>query len=402
MEALVIILLCIIISYFFGEVCKFFRIPRVVGQIIAGIILGIPIIKNFLGPSGLDIIKFLADVGIVLLFFFVGLEINFQEFKRNIKESSAISLFNTSLPLLVGFLIAYFMFHLSAITSLIIGVCLAVSAQAISLDLLDELGLLKKRIGNLIVDAGAVDDIFELVLISFIVTIINTSIGGISFFSLFLDILTFVTLLVLFRLFIIPFILKVVEREHSPTSLFTGALIITLLLAVLTEFLKLGSLMGALFAGILVRQILLTGKERKPWEQHEIAKTMHIISFGFLVPMFFVWVGLSTDVSILLAKPWFTLILTIIAFAGTIFGSLIGVIFSGGSFHEGIVVGWGLNPKGDVELVIATIALQNNLITADIFSALIMMAMATTLISPIVFRYLIKKEAVLLHQERML
>lgn len=402
MEALVIILLCTIAAYFLGELCKLIHIPRVVGQIAAGMFLGIPIIENFLTPSGVDVIKFLADVGMVLLFFFVGLEINLREFRKNIKESSAISLCNTSLPLLIGFFVVHFGFGLSVTTSLIIGVCLAVSAQVISIDFLEELNLLKTRIGNLIVDAGAVDDIFELILISVIITIINTSMTGVHLSNLFLDILAFIALLVFFRIFIIPFILKVVEREHSATSLFTGSLIITLLLAVLTDFLQLGSLIGSLFAGILVRQILLTGKERKPWEQHAIAKTMHVISFGFLVPMLFVWIGISTDIQSVVQHPVMVLILTLIAFGGTIVGTMLGVLLNGGTMREGYVVGWGLNPKGDVELVIATIALQNGLITKDIFSALIVMAIATTLISPIVFRYLIKKEAPLLHREHMI
>ncbi len=402
MEALAVILLCFIIAYILGELCKLVRIPRVVGQIMAGMILSFGPVRAFLTPEGVGVVKFLADVGIVLLFFFVGLEISVREFRRNLKQSASISLFNTSIPFIIGFLASHFAFDLGITTSLIIGVCLSVSAQAISIDLLDELGMIRTKLGNLIVDAGAVDDIFELILISIIVTVINTSAGGMHLSGLFIDTLTFIAMLVLFRLFIIPFILKVVERDHSATSLFAGSLIITLLMAVLTDMLQFGALVGAMFAGVLVRQILLTGKEQKPWEQHEIAKTMHVISFGFLVPMFFVWIGLTTDLSSVIAHPWFAVVATIIAFGGTIFGSFIAVLLNGGTAREAYIVGWGLNPKGDVELVIASIALQNSLITKDIFSSLIVMAMATTLISPIVFRYLIRKEAGLLHKEKMM
>ena len=90
----------------------------------------------------------MAEIGIVLLFFFVGLNINLKDFKKNIKESALVTLFKSLLPLLFGFLISKFIFGFDVITSLIIGVVLSATSQVISINLLDELGYLKTKIGN--------------------------------------------------------------------------------------------------------------------------------------------------------------------------------------------------------------------------------------------------------------
>ena len=166
-------------------------------------------------------------------------------------------------------------------------------------------------------------------------------------------------------------------------------------MASLAECLHIGALVGALFAGLTVRKILLTGEDKKPWEEHLISNTIHIISFGFLVPMFFIWIGITTDVVAIVDNIWLALIFLLIATIGTVGGSIIGAMRAKRSFNEGLLIGIGLNPKGDVELVLAAIALQMGLISKGIFSSLVFMALATTLISPVLFRYIITKEHIL-------
>jgi Kef-type K+ transport system membrane component KefB len=338
-----------------------------------------------------ELITFLADLGILLLFFFVGLQIKMTEFRKNVSESAFVAFFNTAVPFTAGFLVFRYLFDASFVSSIVIGMCLSVSSQAVSLAVLDELKLLKSKISQHIITTGAVDDLFELALISVVLTLIHAAAGHESTASVLTDVAIFVAAIVSFRYVIVPVLMDLFAEEKSMTHLFTGAIVITLVLALVTLYLGLGAIIGALFAGIIVREVLLTGKHQKPLEEHNIAKAIHIVSFGFLVPVFFAWVGMNTDITAVITEWKMVSILVVIAIIGTVGGSIIGMKAHGGKLRDGYILGWGLTPKGDVELVIATLALSNSLITQSMFSALIMMALFTTMIGPIFFRALMKK-----------
>ncbi len=391
-SALATIITSIVLAFILSELSVRLKIPRVIGQIAAGIVLGIGAIKGFFFTDNtLEIFSFLAYLGTIFLFFFVGLEINMRRFRENIKEAALISLLNTSIPFIIGLVVSKFFFGLETIVAVIIGIALSVSSQAISLDVLDEFRMINTRIGSLIIGAGAVDDVFELVLISGVLMVINAASGISGLFDVFLNGILFILVIIAFRRFLVPYIIDKLHDEKNPTLLFAGAVMISLMLAGIAEYFKLDALIGALIAGVLVRQTFLAEGRHGLFEEHNVAKIMHTMAFGFLVPIFFVWVGLNTNLASMFNNIGFSLVLTLIAIIGTVGGALIAVLLTKGSFIEGLLVGWGVNPKGDVELVIVTLALQNYLITIDIYSAIILMALITTIVSPIIFRYLIKK-----------
>ncbi len=392
---LFVMLVALILAYLLSEIFRYFNLPRVIGQILAGVILGIPVLRIALFSEEVySAFNFITNMGIILLFFFIGLEINPKEFKRNFKESSFIAIFNTIIPLITGFLAGRFFFNFTPIASLIIGISLSVSSQAISLDILEELKLIKSKIGTLIISSGTVDDVFELLLVSvLLVAFHSAAVGETGFQKLLVDIIGFVLIVIIFRFSLIPITLNIFEREKSKSALFMGALIIVLLMAYASELAGVGSLIGALIAGILVRQTLLTGSERKPWRMNEISHSIHMIAFGFLIPIFFVNVGLKTDLSSIAsnANMILVLVLLLIDIFGTVLGTVIGVILSKGTFTEGLAVGFGVVPKGDTELAIATLALSSGLITITIFTAIITVDLIATFVAPIIFRLLIKK-----------
>jgi len=394
-NTLFVVVVALILAYFFSEMLKYFNVPRVIGQISAGVVLGLPILKSLYYTEDVaSAFSFITNIGIILLFFFIGLEISLTQFRRNFRESSLIAIFNTTIPLTAGFFIGKFLFNFDTITSLVIGISLSVSSQAISLDILEEVKLLKSRIGNLIITSGTVDDVFELLLISFVLVLFNsTTLGNIGIQKLLIDIIGFILVVILFRISLIPLALRIFEKEKSQAVLFMGSLIIVLTMASISEFFGVGSLIGALIAGILVRQTLLTGEDRKPWRKNEISHSMHIISFGFLIPLFFVSVGLNTNLNLISSNLFLIFILLIIDIFGTLIGTVIGVLLSRGTITEGMIVGWGVIPKGDTEIVIATLALNSGLINATIFAAIVAVAMATTFIAPIIFKLLIKKHS---------
>ncbi|PIN77021.1 hypothetical protein COV16_07470 [Candidatus Woesearchaeota archaeon CG10_big_fil_rev_8_21_14_0_10_34_8] len=390
MQILLVLFICLVAAYLASEFCKYIKLPRMIGQMTVGLVLGIPLIHNYvITDQNIGVLAFLADIGILLLFFFIGLDIDFGAFKKNIAESAYISIFNTSTPLLVGFLISRYYFGYTMLVSFIIAVSLSVSAQAATIDLLGELGLRKTKIGRLILSAGSVDDVFELIMISTVLALIHTA-GSMSLFSVFTDFAFFILLLLLFRFILLPIITRITEDEVHEPNFFLISLIVVLFMAGISEFLGLGAILGALFAGVIARRSMMTGG-RKHWKEHELANTTHMVSFGFLVPMFFIWVGLNVDLASVLENIWFTVVITLIAIIGTVGGSILGVKEVHKSFREGHLIGWGLTPKGDVELVIIEVARQAGLISTALFSSIVIMAFVTTLIAPIVFRLLIIK-----------
>jgi Kef-type K+ transport system membrane component KefB len=378
--------------YVLSEILRTFSIPRVISQIAAGMILGIPAIRQYLfGQDSISLISFLADVGVILLLFFVGLQISFKQFEKNIKPSIWISLLNTVLPLAFGYLASRYFFGLSNSTSVIVGVCMSVSATAIALDLMEEFNKLRTKLGVLIVSAGTFDDLVELILITGVLTFIQTALDHTTLFELGFGTLLFAVIVVVFRFWVIPFVLHRIEGQPEHAQLFTGALIITLIMAVLAEYLGLGALIGALFSGVIIRQVLMGEPGHKPWERAEITHSIHSIAFGFLVPFFFFQVGLQTNVLSIWQNLEFSLVITLLAIIGTVFGSMLGFYIYSHNWREGWIVGWAMNAKGDTELVIAQLALSAGVITIATFSSLIFMAVISTLISPLILRHLLKK-----------
>lgn len=209
--------------------------------------------------------------------------------------------------------------------------------------------------------------------------------------NLIFDILIFIAIIIVLRISLIPFALRQFEKDKSQAVLFMGSLIIVLFMAYLSEFFSVGSLIGALIAGILVRQTLLSKSERQPWRKNEISHLIHVMAFGFLIPIFFVNVGLQLDITRISSNLFLVFVLLFIDIFGTLAGTLVGVALSKGSVHEALIVGWGVVPKGDTELVIATLALNSGLINLNIFTAIITVAIASTFIGPIVFKLLIKR-----------
>ena len=385
------VLVALLLAYVISEVLKrFLGIPRVVGQVGAGLILGITLFKTILfNQENTNVLSFLANLGIILLFYYVGLETNFSVFKKNITKSLSISFVNTTLPLVIGFVVMKYVFEFNTIVSLIIGVALSVSAQSISLGMMEELNLVKSKLGSTIISAGAVDDIIELILVSILLSVFQLTISDVSHLNLTLGLFFFVVLVMVARIWFIPYTLKLFDKEKSSTARFTGSLLIVLLFASLSELFGIGSIIGAMIAGMIVRQTIFKDIHIPNWEEHDIARSIHILSFGFLIPLFFVWVGLNTDLGTISANAFFVVILIIIALLGTVGGTTLAVLLNGGSFREGMMIGWGLTPKGDVELGIATLALTAGIITPAIFTALVVMALFTTLISPMMFKYLV-------------
>ena len=392
-DPLVMILICLLGAFILSEVFKLIGLPRVVGQITAGIIIGLEPLRTYvLGDGNLKLLNFLASLGIVLLFYYIGLEMNFRVAARYAKNSIVVSIFKALVPFGVGYFIASQFLGMGSIASIIIGIALSASAQSVSMDLLDELGMAKSKIGVMIISIGAITDLIELFVVTILLGALELSGSNIGYSKLFFDLSLFIIFILIARLWLIPLMLKRGSNKTS-TSRFMASIILVLAIAALSEFLGIGALIGALVAGIIIRQTIFKDVEIPDWQEHDIARSIHIIAFGFLIPLFFVWVGASTDIQWLENHLGIAFVLALAALVSIIIGTIIAIKLTGGKLREGLTLGWGLGPKGDIGLVVTALALEAGILSEQMFSSLVLMVLIVTIISPVMFKRMLLNNA---------
>ncbi|MBW2970966.1 cation:proton antiporter [Candidatus Woesearchaeota archaeon] len=399
MDPLIIILLCLTASYLLSEFFEGLRLPRVLGSLFVGLLLGLPVVNEFIFDAySLKLIEAFADLGLIFIMFFVGLGLEVSELRKSDKNSIYNAIFTALVPFVIGYFAVLLLCHTSviscenpAIIGLIVGGILCVTGEMASIDLLTHANALKTRLAKKILVADVFDNFVEALLISFLVTFIHflqNPVYGILI--IVFDLIIFFLMVYTAGFVVLPFVLRFIKRKQPKLDLFVVSLILSLFLAVASEYLGIGSILGALIAGMLMRYGLVKSSVSKRM-QHEITDVMEITTFGFVAPFFFVWVGMQGNFSFLITNPWLAVVLGIAAFVAKPLGSVVGELLSKGRVVEGLTVGWGMNTRGAVELIAAELAWQNGLISGELFSALIFIAFITTIISPMFFSFYFKK-----------
>ncbi|MBU4341558.1 MAG: cation:proton antiporter, partial [Candidatus Altiarchaeota archaeon] len=171
-----------------------------------------------------------------------------------------------------------------------------------------------------------------------------------------------------------PTVMRYIQREKSEVSEFMIIILVGLLIATFSEFLGLGTIIGALIAGIILQVSI-----RDRGEEQILVNDLRIITLGLIVPFFFISIGLNFSVASLFTNPVLLLSILVVATAGKIIGAMLAKPFTDLSWRQLYVVGWGMNSRGAVELVIAFVA--RPFIPADVFSSIVVMAVVTTILS---------------------
>jgi Kef-type K+ transport system membrane component KefB len=375
------------IAFLFNEAFKRLSLPPVVGQILGGLILGIPTIKSFIFQSSesFEIVDLLATLGILFLLLLVGLEIDIEKILQSSKEGVLIALSAAIVPLILGFALLRILGY-SVVASLIFGGALSVTAEGTTVKVLMDANALNTRLGAVIVSAGAIDDIFEVFFLS-LVTIVGFGGSVFQLVYLPLEFLVFITVaLILFKLF--SNALRTIERRGD-IELFSLIIIFVLIMATLSEALQMGYLIGAIASGFLLQ---LSMRRLRKSDEEEMVRATRLITLAFVVPFFFMNIGLNFDYGYLFGNVLLMVLTVVIAFLGKIVGTIIVKPLSRLSVKQLYLIGWGMNSRGAVELVIALLALRHGLITQEIFSALVAMAIITTLVFPFVLQREIRKD----------
>ncbi|MCD6370469.1 MAG: cation:proton antiporter [Thermoplasmata archaeon] len=394
MFAFVFTVLLLSFAIIMGNRFERIRQPAVVGNIIGGMLVG-PVLILFLSlflPYTQSVVSFLSveyadkymevliDFSVVILMFGAGLEVDLKALRHAGKRAILIALCGVVFPFFFGYLIGE-SFSLSLLASLYIGAALSITAVALSVTTLMQLGVLQKDYGIAIVGAAVVDDIIG----TFILTILlgmerygSIPPAGELIYTILIA-FGFVFAGIYLGPFVARYVFQRVGRFTSEERLGIS-LIFIFVFAILADIAGLHAMIGAFIAGMTVREVL-TRQE------------MDIISrwsFGFFGPLFFAWVGFSVTFSGEVISIFLPL-MVLAAFAGKIIGGFVGAKLSGLNTKSSFIVGIGMNARAAVELVVAQVALEGNIITRDVFSAIVIMAIITALSTPIMLRYAVKK-----------
>jgi Kef-type K+ transport system membrane component KefB len=390
MEIIAIVPIILIAAFILGEMFKRIGLPSVVGQILAGLLFGVPAIKELLFGEGsaLVIIDFLATLGVLLLLFLAGLEIEIDKIKETSRDSILVSLSSALVPFTLGFLfITVFFPEYGFLSALIFGGAMMVTSEGTKVKVLMDLNSLNTRLGAVMLAAGAIDDIFEVLFLSLVVIFAK---GGSLFDLAMIPVEIIIFLIIAYISFkVMSKLLQHLDKKPGEeTGLFSIVMIFVLVLAALSESLNVGYLIGAIIGGFLL-QISLKGISKR--HNRELINVIKLIALGFIVPFFFVNVGLTFDLSTLFSNTPIIVATILIAFFGKMIGTLIIKPVSTLNWKQLYYIGWAMNSRGAAELVIALIAMQYGLISLEIFSALVAMSIVTTLIFPPVLARGIKR-----------
>lgn len=386
------LLLLLILSRVIGEVVERLGQPAMIGEIAAGVLLG---------PSVLALIQFtpeikaIADLGVFLLVFLVGMEMDLDVLWKAFRGRGAlVGLAGFTIPLGLGILVGYG-FQMGATQMIFIGLCIAITALPVSVRILMDLGKLQTDIGQRIISAAVTNDVASLLFLGIILGVKDhgPSTGGlfVSVAVALVKALVFMAAIIIVsrlikkytpgkfrrsRNLIDPLLGKLKGKE----SLFAVVLLFVIAFASLSELLGLHFIVGAFFGSMLLSHAVL-GRDNF----EEVRKTASNVTMGFLGPIFFAAIGLEFDASTL--RNWELVVaVLVVAFVGKIAGGYIGGRLAGLRDRQSWALGIGLNGRGIMELVIASIALSNKFIGDQLFTVLVLMAVVTTIVTPVLLK----------------
>jgi len=358
-----------------------FNQPAVVFQLLIGVLISVLAHNHILFLQHIDqdqIVKFLALLGSIFLLFEIGLESNPSELRLIGIHSVPVILIGTLVPFVLGYIVVAPLVIKSSsfLSHIFIGALFAVTSTSISLSVLKEMGLVKSKVTQIILTASIVDDIFGLLMLT-IITLIATT-GDLNYVQIsytIILIVIFFIFCILFGTYVFPLINAKNSRNSNAQSLSLVAYCI--FFSWLAEFVGLESIIGAFLAGLLIKD--------------EYKANYNLINqFGrIFTPMFFIYAGMQVNIIEATSFKILTYVAIFSAFA--IFSKVFCGIFLPKTINKWLV-GFGMIPRGEIGIIFAITGKQLGVIHQEVFTAILMMIMITSILTPILLNILAKHE----------
>jgi Kef-type K+ transport system membrane component KefB len=378
----------LLVSGVMGRICKRFHQPRVIGEMLAGILLG-PSLLGWVAPgisaalfppSSLASLNSLSQVGLLVFMFVIGLELNPRLLRDRGHTALLISHTSITIPALLGMLLAFYLYpRLSNDNvrfthfALFLAISMSVTAFPVLARILTERGLLRTEVGAMAITCAAFDDVSAWSLLALVVALVRSGhLSGMSFWAQILGSLAYVGVAILVLKPALARLLKWRQRKGAGVGEFVPlCLLVAFGSALITEGLGIHALFGAFLIGALMP------KERE-FVQSLTARLEGVTLL--LLPLFFAATGLRTSVALVSdAEMWFYCALVVaVAILGKFGGAMIAARTSGMGWRESGAIGILMNTRGLMELIVLNIGLDIGVISPALFTILVLMALITT------------------------
>lgn len=393
---LIVLLLSIssmlIISRIFAEIGKKFKLPVVMGELIVGIILGptvlgmiFPEVFNYLFPRTGNIpiaLDGIFSLSVIMLLFVAGMEVQLPLVLKQGKVAVYTSLFSMVIPFFTGFAVAWFFPEIFSIPNehdpkllfaLFFGTALSISALPVIARILMDMNLFQTNIGMVIIASAMFNDLIGWLIFSLVLSLTNDATEHMSLWYT-------VAYIIGFGLFMLTIGKKIIDKTLPwmqtklswPGGVLSISLGICLLSAAFTESINIHAILGAFIAGIAFGDSVHLKEQAR--------EIIHQFITNFFAPLFFVSIGLKVNF-IENFDATIVIIVVVLAYIGKVVGASIGARLGGMSKNHSLAVGFGMNARGAMEIILGTLALNAGLISKPIFVALVIMALLTSLTS---------------------
>lgn len=376
-----------------GWIAVRLRQPAVLGELLIGVLLG-PSILNLLHWSILanpaephlltETVFGLAELGVVCLMFLAGLEVEVHEMRRAGRVATLAGIGGVIVPLALGSL-AVLPFGYQGNAAFFVGIILTATSVSISAQTLLELGVLRSREGVALLGAAVVDDVLVILLLSIFIALVASGAGLGAIPLVLLRMVLYLGVAAAVAFLLLPRLVDWVDRQPISEGLAALVLVAALLFAWTAEVGGgLAAITGAFIAGVGLSRSHLRA---------EINRGMHTITYAFLVPVFFVSIGLKTDARLLTGPNiLLAVVLVGVAIVTKIIGSGLGARLGGFTSREAQRVGLGMISRGEVGLIVATVGVDAGLIEPELFAIVTIIVLITTLITPLFLRQAFAKK----------
>ena len=365
--------------------------PSVLGGLVAGLILGptgldllhLPV---FEGGNMEEVVALLAHLGVLLLMFAAGLEVDFDAMLRAGRPAVLGGILGVVSPVVLGMAVAL-PFGYGFEPSLAIGLVLAATSVSISAQTLMELGVLRTRVGMALLGAAVVDDVLVILFFSLFGALAVGEGGGVlTILWVLARMVLVLAASVLVGARVLPRLTHLIDRLPISEGVMALVLVAMLLLAWAAEFLGgMAAITGAFLGGLFFARTNL--------RQH-IEERVHVLAYSWLVPVFFVSIGLEANArEVGVAGLPFALAIIVVALVSKVLGSGLGARLAGFDNGEALRLGVGMISRGEVGLILAAVAQDTGLIDDAVFASVVLMVLVTTLVTPLFLRLLYPKAA---------
>ena len=363
--------------------------PAVLGELLTGLILGPTMLDMLHWPVFSDehleeTLRHLAHLGVLFLMFIAGLEVEFEAMRLAGRPATLAGIMGVVAPIVLG-MAAVLPLGFDLQHGFFIGLILAATSVSISAQTLLELKVLRSRVGVALLGAAVVDDVLVILLLSLFIALAGDGGGGVvAIFWVLVRMALFLGLAIWLGARLIPRLATTISQLPISQGVMALVIVVTLLYAWAAEALGgVAAITGAFLAGLLF--------SRTPLRLH-IETGMHTLAYGWLVPIFFVSIGLEVNARALgLGGLPFALVIVGVAVLSKIVGCGLGARLGGFTKGESLRLGVGMTSRGEVGLIVASVGLSAGLIGQYIFASVVLMVLVTTLLTPIMLRALYPK-----------